>query len=356
MPLQEGQPNCRAAPEGGGSAYGPGGAARSGDRNLTEGFKIGGFDNVSGWRVAQDHMTLVTRRHAILSTTAAAIAACSRPSRVSELEPPEGSLAWAIAGPWRIDADRDDWRHPLQTLLFWGIEPSMAVLEVLPGLGWYTAVLAPYLVHGGGSLTCASFDPRTGSLSQREVLADWERRFKSDPRLYGDIRQTAITPSGDPLAPAGSIDLAILANNVHTLMALGIAERVFREIFEALKVDGDFGVEQHRGASTGLQDPVAGTGYVQEAYVKALAEEAGFEFVAASDVNANPRDTRDHPFGVWTLPPTLRTAPLGAPNDPTFDTSPYEAIGESDRMTLKFRKPAVPAAASGRSREDSTPR
>jgi predicted methyltransferase len=106
-----------------------------------------------------------------------------------------------------------------------------------------------------------------------------------------------------------------------------------------LKPGGTFGVEQHRAASTGLQDPLAGTGYVQEAYVKALAEEAGFEFVSASDVNANPRDTRDHPFGVWTLPPTLRTSPLGNADDPNFNSGPYATIGESDRMTLRFRKP-----------------
>jgi predicted methyltransferase len=100
-----------------------------------------------------------------------------------------------------------------------------------------------------------------------------------------------------------------------------------------------FGVEQHRAASTGLQDPLAGDGYVQEAYVRQLAQEAGFEFVAASDVNANPKDTRNHPFGVWTLPPTRRTAPQGQPADPNFDSSPYDAIGESDRMALKFVKP-----------------
>ena len=155
-----------------------------------------------------------------------------------------------------------------------------------------------------------------------------------------------------PLAPANSIDLAILANNVHTLMAEGVAERVFRDVLAALKPGGAFGVEQHRASSTGLQDPVAGTGYVQEAYVKALAQEAGFEFVAASDVNANPRDTRDHPFGVWTLPPTLRTSPLGQPDDPNFNTAPYEAIGESDRMTLKFRKPTVPAPTAPAGHDD----
>jgi predicted methyltransferase len=255
-------------------------------------------------------------------------------------------LGWAIGGPWRLEPERDDGRHPLQTLLFWGLEGGMTVLEVLPGRGWYTAILAPYLAANGGHLIVAGFDPRAGSLAQRETLADWEARFARDPELYGRIERTAVTQTGGALAPDASVDLAILANNVHTLMAEGIAERVFGEVFAALKPGGAFGVEQHRAPSTGLQDPLAGAGYVQEAYVKALAQEAGFEFVAASDVNANPRDTRDHPFGVWTLPPTLRTSPLGQPDDPDFDSAPFEEIGESDRMTLKFRKPSGPTPAA----------
>lgn len=289
-------------------------------------------------------MTPLTRRDAALALAAFA-AACGRRREEASDAPPEGTLSWAIGGPWRIDPERDEWRHPLQTLLFWGLQGDMSVLEVLPGRGWYTAILAPFLHANGGKLTVASFDPNAPSLAQREVLADWEARFMHDRALFGAISRTAVTPSGAPLAPAASIDLAILANNVHTLMAEGAAERVFAGIFAALKPGGGFGIEQHRASSTGLQDPLAGTGYVQEAYVKALAEEAGFEFVAATDVNANPRDTRDHPFGVWTLPPALRTAPLGQPDDPEFETARYAAIGESDRMTLKFRKPSGPTPA-----------
>jgi len=288
-------------------------------------------------------MVLLTRRHAAFAL-AAGLAACGeRQPRYTD-GPPVGSLGWAIAGPWRIEPERDRWRHPLQTLLFWGLEPGMSVLEILPGRGWYTSILAPYLAASGGRLVAAGFDPVEGSVSQREVLADWEARFARDPERFGEIERTVA--ARDPLAAPGSIDLAILANNVHTLMAEGAAERVFRAVFAALKPGGGFGVEQHRAASTGLQDPRAGTGYVQEAYVRALAQEAGFEFVAASDVNANPRDTRDHPFGVWTLPPVLRTSPLGQPDDPSFDTAPFAAIGESDRMTLRFRKPGTGAAAA----------
>jgi predicted methyltransferase len=290
-------------------------------------------------------MSMLTRRHVLLSL-AGVLAACGQREASPDSDaPPPGSLAWAVSGPWRLNPNRDDWRHPLQTLLFWGLEGDMTVLEVLPGIGWYTTILAPFLAANGGHLTAASFDPRAGSMAQREVLAAWEARFMHNPQLYGTIERTVLsdtTPS--TLAPAGSVDLAILANNLHTLMAEGAAERALGEIFRAVKPGGALGIEQHRAASSGVQDPLAGTGYVQEAYVKLLAQEAGFEFVAASDVNANPHDTRNHPFGVWTLPPTLRTAPLGRPGTPRFDTTRYRAIGESDRMTLKFRKPGGAAA------------
>ncbi|MCX7357637.1 MAG: methyltransferase [Alphaproteobacteria bacterium] len=287
---------------------------------------------------------LLTRRSATLGL-GLGLAACGRSQQSAADAPPEGSLAWAIAGDWRIDPERDEWRHPLQTLLFWGLQGDMTVLEIYPGLGWYTSILAPYLHANGGHLIAASFDPR-GSAAQRETLAAWQSRFGEDENLYGDITRTAVTANGAALAPANSVDLAILSNNVHTLMAAGIAERVFAGVLAALKPGGAFGIEQHRASSTGLQDPLAGTGYVQEAYVRALAQEAGFEFVAASDLNANARDSRDHPFGVWTLPPTLRSSPLGQEDDPRFDTAPYEAIGESDRMTLKFRKPSGTAPAA----------
>lgn len=286
-------------------------------------------------------MSSLTRRQAALAL-AGALAACGQSQPEADPDaPPPGTLAWAIAGPWRIDPDRDDWRHPLQTLLFWGLEGDMTVLEILPGLGWYTAILAPFLAANGGHLIDAGFDPDNGAMAEREVVAAWEARFMHNPRLFGHIRRTVLSNTqASVLAPPNSVDLVILANNVHTLMAEGIAERVFAEVFNTLKAGGSFGIEQHRAASTGVQDPLAGTGYVQEAYVKLLAQEAHFEFVAASDVNANPHDTRNHPFGVWTLPPTLRTAPLGRPDNPRFDSARYRAIGESDRMTLKFRKPS----------------
>jgi predicted methyltransferase len=221
----------------------------------------------------------------------------------------------------------------------------MTVVEALPGRGWYSSIIAPFLARNGGRLIAASFDPATASDAQKQTLDDYRARFLGDRALYGDVTMTTLTPKSPGVAPEGSVDLVIVARNVHTLLGDGFAEKAFADFFKALKPGGVLGVEQHRARSTGLQDPQATNGYVQEAYVKMIAEEAGFEFVGSSEINANPRDDRDHPFGVWTLPPNLRTAPLGQAPNPRFDTAPYRAIGESDRMTLKFRKPGGATAA-----------
>ncbi len=282
-------------------------------------------------------MITPSRRAALGAAGAALLAACGAGGRSA---PRAGSLEWALAGDWRIDPERDRWRHPRATLRFWGLEADMTVLEILPGRGWMTAILAPFLARGGGHLIAAGFAPDDPVAARAQTQAYFEARFSANRRLFGDIEMRVASAAPGDLAAPDSVDLAILANNVHTLMAEGQAEPMFGAIFAALKPGGVLGVEQHRAASTGLQDPLASDGYVQEAYVRELAQEAGLEFVAASDINANPADTRDHPFGVWTLPPTLLTAPLGAPPNPAFDNARYRAIGESDRMTLKFRKPA----------------
>jgi predicted methyltransferase len=275
--------------------------------------------------------------------TPAAQAAVSAPDEA----PAVGSIDWALEGPWRLEPERDVWRHPKETLAFWGLAPGMTVLEVLPGRGWYTAILAPYLAETGGRLIAASFDPDTPNPAQRQVLAQYIARF-ADADTFGAITMTAMTVNTRDLAPPGTVDLAIVARNVHTFMIDGYAEKAFADLFRALKPGGTLGVEQHRASPAGLQDPTASDGYVQEAFVKMLAEEAGFQFVGSTDVNANGRDTKDHPFGVWTLPPILRTAPLGQPPDPSFDTRPFEQIGESDRMTLRFKKPDRPGPAEVR--------
>ena len=253
-------------------------------------------------------------------------------------EPAVGSLDWAAKGAWRIDPERDRWRHPVETLRFWGLKPGMTVVEALPGRGWYTAVVAPYLAKNGGKLYAATFDPATATPAQKETLDYFTARFVGKP-AFGTVEMTVLSPQSPGVAPPGSADLVIVARNVHTLMGDAYAEKAFADFYRALKPGGVLGIEQHRASSTGVPDPAATNGYVQEAVVKMLAQEAGFEFVGSSEINANPRDDRDHPFGVWTLPPTLLSAPVGERPNPRFDTAPYRAIGESDRMTLKFRKP-----------------
>lgn len=280
----------------------------------------------------------------------AALSGCGRrdanPEPAPEAEaapegPPEGSLEWAVEGPWRAgDRARDEWRHPIETLRFFELRPDMRVVEFWPGGGWYSEILAPYLARGGGTLYAAGFPTGEGANPAQAALnAAYQQRFSADRRLYGEVEFTTFGPTSGPVAPAGTADLVLFMRSIHAWMAAGIAEKAFADAFAALRPGGILGVEQHRLSPDADQDPAAANGYVQEGFVRQLAAEAGLAYVAASDVNANERDTKDHPFGVDTLPPIRLTAPPGEAPDPTFDRTPYEAIGESDRMTLKFRKP-----------------
>ena len=253
---------------------------------------------------------------------------------------PPGSLEWAVAGPWReADAKRDHWRHPVETLQFFGLKPGMTMIEMWPGAGWYTQILAPYLKAGGGKLYAASFEVSPGDGAASQVVETYRKAFSTNAGLYGDIAFTAFGPKSGALAPAGTADLVLFPLTLHSWMAAGLAEKAFHDAFAALKPGGVLGVEAHRAAPGGPQDPLASNGYVQEAYVRKLAEEAGFKFDKKSEINANPADTKEYPFGVETLPPERRSSPQGAAPDPTFDHKRYDAIGESDRMTLRFVKP-----------------
>lgn len=273
-------------------------------------------------------------------SAAITLAGCGQKTGEAAVEaaasPAEGSLAWAIAGDWRLVPERDGARHPAETLAFFGLGPGMTVVEVYPGRGWYSMILAPYLARNGGTLYAATF-PDTDGPEAMATRIEYVARLSARPELFGAVQITAM--GAGPIAPPASADLVLVMRNVHTLMAKSLAEEGFKEFYEVLKPGGVLGIEEHRARATGLQDPKAGDGYVQEAYVKALAMEAGFVFEEASEINANPLDSKDHPFGVWTLPPVLASAPLGQPENPNFDHAPYRAIGESDRMTLKFRKP-----------------
>lgn len=278
-----------------------------------------------------------------LLLVAAAGAACSpksdRAAEPAPAPPVEVLLDDAIAGEHRSPEERarDRYRHPKETLMFFGLEPDMTVVEVWPGGGWYTNIVAPVLKRGGGVYVAAGLDPRSGERAQ-EAVAAFRTRIESDPELYGAVVMTVLGPDAK-IAEDGSADLILTFRNVHNWLAAGTAQANFKAFYDALKPGGVLGVVEHRAAPDASPDSETATGYVREDTVKALARAAGFEFEAASEINANPRDTRDHPFGVWTLPPTSRTSTVRGVEDPAFDRAKYIAIGESDRMTLKFRKP-----------------
>jgi len=281
----------------------------------------------------------------------ATLAACDRPpapsapATAAAAPAAESDLGWAIAGDWRTDPARDVWRHPAETLQFFGLAPGQTVVEVFPGRGWYTDILGPYLTRTQGVLYAATLAAAGPDDPAAALQQQFRERLIQRPELYGAVEITEFGPNALAPCPPGAADLVLVFRNVHTFMAGGYAEEAFKAFYESLKPGGVLGVVQHRARSTGLQDPSAGDGYVQEEYVKTLAREAGFEFLEASEINANPKDAKDHPFGVWTLPPVSRTAPLGEPGNPDFVRKPFDDIGESDRMTLKFRKPAAPPPA-----------
>ncbi|MBW8733730.1 MAG: class I SAM-dependent methyltransferase [Asticcacaulis sp.] len=254
----------------------------------------------------------------------------------------EGTLDWAVAAARRSssDRDRDKYRHPIELLTFFDVKPNDTVVDLWPGAGYMTEILGPYLTHGKGRYVAALFE--TNSLADKATAAlieGYRQHFSSNKTLYGAVEFSAFGPSSRALVPSDTADVVLILLVVQDLMAAGIAEKAFADAFQALKPGGTLGVEQHRADIGNVQDPAATNGYVQEPFVKQLAAEAGFQFVASSEINANPKDDKDHPFGVWTLPPQRLTAPRGQPPNPEFDGTLYESIGESDRMVLKFRKP-----------------
>jgi len=258
----------------------------------------------------------------------------------------EEMLAAVLAGDHRTEAERarDRYRNPAETLLFFGVEPDMTVVEVWPGGGWYTQVIAPYLKAGGGTYYAASFDPESDSERVQAGLAAFREAYADKPEIYGEINMTAL--SGDAIAPDGSADVVLTFRNVHNWIGRGSAAEYFAKFHRALKPGGVLGVVDHRADGAPEGDDASdfvyedgSAGYVLEADVIALAVAAGFELAERSEINANPKDSKNHPFGVWTLPPTRRSSAVRGEEDPDFDRSAYDAIGESDRMTLKFVKP-----------------
>jgi len=259
-------------------------------------------------------------------------ASAPTPAPVPRDETTAAAIEHALAGAHR-SADnraRDMYRHPVDTLLFFGIKPEMTVVEVWPGTdGWYTEILAPLLAERG-KLYVALLPPKPDNVYVTASFKRFADKLAARPDLYGRVEVTSCGPDKFDIAPPGSADLVVTFRNVHNWMSLGFAPEAFAEMHRALKPGGILGVVEHRGDPAKPQDPRAASGYVNEEYAIAMIEAAGFELVARSSVNDNPKDTKDHPQGVWSLPPDYR---LGK-----RDRARYEAIGESDRFTLKFRK------------------
>jgi predicted methyltransferase len=303
-------------------------------------------------------MTLL--RHAIVLSLGLGLVACGQneappaPSAPAEPAPVAAApapapaatpLDAAIDGSWRTPefVARDAFRNPRETLAFFGVEPGHTVVEITPGGGWYTEILAPYLKDSGRYLG-AIVDPASAATERaRDYYAGGNDRLRE--KLAGnEVYAKAELVEYDIAAPRfgedGSADVVLTFRNVHNWMGGGQAPGMFEGFFAVLRPGGVLGVVEHRANA----DVPEGdrSGYVSEAQVVALATAAGFVLEESSEVNANPNDTKDHPNGVWTLPPTLRV-PEGE------DVEKYRAIGESDRMTLRFRKPAGEADGSDES-------
>jgi predicted methyltransferase len=253
------------------------------------------------------------------------------------------ALRAAVASPERPaqESARDRWRHPVETLELFAIRNDQSVIELWPGAGWYTAILAPFLAERG-RLTVVSPEAKAGGAPGSPgafaavAAKKYAERLSASPTIYGKVSALTIAPSTDfSLGPDSSADLIVTFRNFHNWVHDDITARVLAAAFRVLKRGGVLGVEEHRADEGGQPAAIVGridqTGYVPESYVIAQAKRAGFVLEARSEINANPRDTKDWPKGVWTLPPTFR---LG-----DQDRAKYQEIGESDRMTLRFRKP-----------------
>lgn len=266
--------------------------------------------------------------HAIVLALAALPVSASAADAPSPLSAEERqALEAAVTGSTRTQANtaRDRYRHPVETLAFFGVEPDDTVVEMWPGGGWYTEILAPYVAKGGGTLYAVA--PDQGLNGTRKLI-------EANPQVYGQVKTGAFDRNAsEPPIPAGTADVVLTFRNVHN-WAMGdnpFADNVFRQMYAMLKPGGVLGVVDHRLPESADSAREKSSGYLKVATVRRLAEEAGFRFVGSSEVNANPKDTADWPGGVWTLPPSLR--------GPEGEAEKYLAIGESDRMTLKFVKP-----------------
>ena len=243
---------------------------------------------------------------------------------------PDPALIAAVADPARTAAfvARDAARHPAEELAFFGITPNMTVVELWPGGGYWTEILGPYLAKGGTYYAALN---APGDKEEDAGVQRWRARVAAQKDRLGTIHETMIGAGHFDIAPPGSADLIVTFRNLHNVMEDGTADQALAAAFKALKPGGILGIEEHRGRNDKPQDPKAKDGYVREDYAIALAKKAGFVLVGSSQINANPKDTKDWVDGVWTLPPTL--------SQKDKDREKYLAVGEADNFVLKFQKP-----------------
>ncbi len=264
----------------------------------------------------------MTRLSALLLMATAPVAFLTTACMAETTPAPDAEIAAAVAAPTRTPANvaRDIYRHPTETLAFFGVTPGQTVLEFSPGGGWYTEILAP-LTAGRGTLYAAQA-PGKGY----DALA---AKFAADTKTYGAVKLVPWPP--EAAVPVGSVDTILTFRNIHNMVMGGTAPDQFKRFFDLLKPGGVLGIVDHRLPENRDSALEKSSGYLKLSTVRKLATDAGFVLEAESEINANPRDSADWPDGVWTLPPTLRKGEV--------DRAKYLAIGESDRMTLRFRKP-----------------
>ena len=244
---------------------------------------------------------------------------------------PDPALTAAVADPGRTATfvQRDKARHPAEELTVFGITPKMTVVELWPGGGYWTEILGPYLKTSGTYYVALTVP---GDAEEDAGTQKWRDRMAAQKERLGTIHETSLGKGHYDIAPPGSADLVLTFRNLHNWMDDGYADEVLAAAFKALKPGGILGIEEHRGRNDKPQDPKAKDGYVRQDYTVAMARKAGFKLAGSSEINANPKDTKDWVDGVWTLPPTL--------SQKDKDRDRYLAVGEADNYVLKFQKPA----------------
>ena len=277
-------------------------------------------------------------------TAAATPAAAAKPAADQPAQPPPPVSAdqmvgqkidQVLAGDWRSEKNkaRDQYRHPKQTLEFFGLKSGTTLIELTPGGGWYAEILAP-LFKGSGNYIAAIVTPKKKEGEDAQDMDALSKKFAGDPAHYGEAKVVQFDLKAPTFGAPGSADMVVTFRNVHNWVMADAAPGMFKASFDVLKPGGVFGVVDHRAAAGADLEKVKKSGYLPEDLVIKMATDAGFKLDAKSEINANPKDTKDYPEGVWTLPPSLALKEK--------DQDKYLAIGESDRMTLRFVKPAAP--------------